>query len=177
MSSEGLQEERSVQELYRRPGFLIRRAHQISVSMFLEECADLGITTTQYGAMVILRARQDLDQVGLARLVGIDRSTAALVLGKLETVGFVVRGTDPADKRRKVLLLSRKGHEALDRASEPARRAQERALSVFTPRQAELFLNLLSRFVTAFNEDARAPITSHELDETRQRQRRKSIKA
>ena len=76
------QVERSLDELYRRPGFLLRRAHQISVALFMEESAGLGLTTTQYGTMVVLRARGSLDQVGIATLVGIDRSTTALVVSQ-----------------------------------------------------------------------------------------------
>lgn len=150
--------ERSLEELYRRPGFLIRRAHQIAVSIFLEESADLGITTTQYGVMVVLRARADLDQVGVATLVGIDRSTTALVVGKLETDGLVERRADPADKRRKVLLLTPAGHEMLERIAEPARRTREREMAAFSARDANRFIDLLQQFVDTFNEHTRAPI-------------------
>ncbi len=148
----------SIEDLYHRPGFLIRRAHQIAVSLFLEETAELGITTTQYGVMVILRARSDLDQVGVAGLVGIDRSTAGLVIAKLEEAGYVVREADPRDRRRKILVLTEQGHAVLDALAEPARRAKQRTLSVFTPRQAEMFIDLLDRLVTALNSSARTPI-------------------
>ena len=100
-------------ELYNRPGFLLRRANQICVSIFLEEAAKLGVTTTQYGAMMVLSSRNDLDQIGLAKLLGIDRSTAALVVSKLEKSGYLARGRDSADRRRHVLLLTREGHDVL----------------------------------------------------------------
>lgn len=147
-----------VEDLYRRPGFLIRRAHQITVSLFLEESAALGITTTQYGALFVLSARQNLDQVGLAQLVGIDRSTTALVVGKLEEAGYIEREEDPTDRRRKLLVLTDLGRQALADLAEPARRSQERALAPFTAKQRDTFLRLLKRFVEAFNEDTRAPI-------------------
>lgn len=144
--------------LYRRPGFLIRRAHQIAVSIFLEEAADLGITTTQYGALVVLSLRNDLDQVGLSTLVGIDRSTTALVVGKLEDSGYLVRKGDPADKRRKLLALTAAGREMLTRVSDPAKRARNRELAVFSDADRETFLRLLETFVGAFNAETRAPI-------------------
>lgn len=148
----------SVEDLYRRPGFLIRRAHQIAVSIFLQETAELGITTTQYGAMVILRARADLDQVGLATLVGTDRSTTALVVGKLEVAGLVERHTDPTDKRRNVLALTPAGHTMLDRLAEPAKRTRDREMAAFSPDDARQFVDLLQKFVDTFNENTRAPI-------------------
>lgn len=150
--------ERSLDALYRRPGFLLRRAHQISAAIFLEETASLGITTTQYGAMVVLRERGSLDQVGIATLVGIDRSTTALVVSKLEEAGYIERRDDEIDKRRKVITLSQAGHAMLDQVAEPAQRARERALEPFSANDAARFLTLLERFVDVFNEQTRAPI-------------------
>lgn len=158
MSETGQTTEQSLDELYRRPGFLLRRAHQISAALFLEEAAGLGITTTQYGTMVVLRARGSLDQVGIATLVGIDRSTTALVVSKLEELGYIERRGDVVDKRRKIITLSAAGHDMLERVAQPARRARERALEPFSPKDADKLLQLLERFVAAFNEQTRAPI-------------------
>jgi DNA-binding MarR family transcriptional regulator len=148
----------SLNDLYDRPGFLLRRANQIAVSIFLEESGDLGVTTTQYGAMVVLRARDNLDQISLAKLIGIDRSTAALVINKLEKAGYVARGRDPNDKRRHVLFLTSKGHDVLDRLSEPAERARVREMSAFTEDESVVFLRLLQKFSATFNSQIRTPI-------------------
>ena len=150
--------DRSLDDLYRRPGFLLRRAHQISAALFLEEAAGLNLTTTQYGALVVLRARGSLDQIGISTLVGIDRSTTALVVSKLEEAGYVERRDDEVDKRRKIITLSLAGHKVLDQVAQPAQRARERALAAFSAKDAAKFLALLERFVTAFNEQTRAPI-------------------
>jgi DNA-binding MarR family transcriptional regulator len=169
LSASSEQDAALLEELYRRPGFLIRRAHQIGVSLFLEEAAPLGITTTQYGALFVLSVRHRLDQVGLAQLVGIDRSTTALVVGKLEEAGYIKREEDPADGRRKLLVLTEQGQQALDALAEPARRSQERALAPFTAKQRETFLRLLERFVNAFNEDTRAPIRTADAKRARKK--------
>jgi DNA-binding MarR family transcriptional regulator len=155
---------RSLTELYRRPGFLIRRAHQIAVSLFLEETAEFGITTTQYGAMVVLRAMPQLDQVSLSRLVGIDRSTTALVVSKLIESGYVNCTTDAKDKRRNLLTLSRSGQNLLRKVTQPAQRARERLLSAFETHEAKLFVDLLERFVATFNAETRAPIVAPLLE-------------
>jgi MarR family transcriptional regulator, lower aerobic nicotinate degradation pathway regulator len=148
----------SLDALYRRPGFLLRRAHQISAALFLDETAGLRLTTTQYGAMVVLRARGSLDQVGIATLVGIDRSTTALVVSKLEEAGYIERRDDVVDKRRKIITLSQAGHDVLDQVTVPAERARQRVLSAFSTKDAAKFLLLLEQFVDAFNEQTRAPI-------------------
>ncbi|MEP7044055.1 MAG: MarR family transcriptional regulator [Dokdonella sp.] len=149
-----------LQDLYGRPGFLLRRAHQISVSLFIEETLAEGVTTTQYGLMCILRARPGLDQISLAKLIGLDRSTTGLVLGKLESAGLIVRRAVAADRRRKQLSLTRKGDAALRRLVEPARRAQEKVLAPFSAAERRQFLALLTKFVGAYNEVVRAPLTS-----------------
>ena len=161
--------DKSLDALYRRPGFLLRRAHQIASGLFLEEAAGLNLTTTQYGAMVVLRARGSLDQVGIATLVGIDRSTTALVVGKLEEAGYIERRDDAIDKRRKIITLSPAGHKVLERVAEPAQRARERALQPFSAKDAAKFLALLERFVNAFNEETRAPIRTHASDKRTKR--------
>ena len=149
-------------ELYNRPGFLLRRANQICVSIFLEEAATLGVTTTQYGAMMVLSSRNDLDQIGLAKLLGIDRSTAALVVGKLEKSGYLARGRDATDRRRHVLLLTRQGHDLLAGLVAPAERARKREMDAFTEIEAQTFLALLKKFVLTFNSQIRTPIHSIE---------------
>lgn len=146
----------SVAALYKRPGFMLRRAHQISVSLFVEECA--GMTTTQYGVLLILRCCEGLDQIGLSKRVGLDRSTTGLVAKKLEDDGLVVRVEDPKDRRRKIIVLTAKGERRLEQIREGAARAQARALSAFTPAEAEHFLVLLGKFVDTFNGVTRAPI-------------------
>src|SRR5881394_146432 len=80
-----------IEQLYRRPGFLIRRAHQIAVSIFIEESGELGITNRQYGILLLLKRQSGIDQITVAKLLGLDRSTTGMVLTKLERDGLVTR--------------------------------------------------------------------------------------
>ena len=48
--------------LWSRPGFLVRRLHQIHVAMFMEELAEDQVTPIQYGVMSILVDKPGLDQ-------------------------------------------------------------------------------------------------------------------
>jgi DNA-binding MarR family transcriptional regulator len=162
-------------QLYRRPGFMIRRAHQIAVSLFLEETGALGITNRQYGIMLVLKAEPGIDQITVAKLLGLDRSTTGMVLTKLEDAGLVGRIVG-ADRRKRSLKLTPAGERMLKRLAEPARRAQERVLSAFTPRERETFLDLLDKFARAFNDTTRVPRVGHDAEgkaATRIRQRRR----
>ena len=148
-------------QLYRRPGFMIRRAHQISVSLFLEETGALGITNRQYGIMLVLKAEPGIDQITVAKLLGLDRSTTGMVLTKLEDAGLVGRVVGTHDRRKRSLKLTPTGERMLKRLAEPARRAQERVLSAFSPRERETFLDLLDKFARRFNDTTRVPRVVH----------------
>lgn len=147
-------------DLYSRPGFLFRRAHQIAVSVFLEETSAQGLTPTQYGALVVLQAGRDLDQASLAKLVGMDRSTTALVVSKLAEAGYVERIEDRNDARRRILVITKAGHNVLKRIAEPVRAAVDRLFEPFTASESKQLVALLQKLVEAFNEDTRAPITA-----------------
>ena len=150
-----------LEELYQRPGFMIRRVHQIAVSLFVEETGKLGVTNRQYGILFVLKHRPRIDQISVANLLGLDRSTTGIVLKKLEGNGLVVRSMGVHDRRRHSLQLTRSGERLLSQLVEPARRAQARVLSAFTPREQTLFLQLLDKFTREFNESTRVPLDPH----------------
>ena len=145
-------------ELYRRPGFMIRRVHQIAVSLFIEETGKLGVTNRQYGILFVLKHRPGVDQISVANLLGLDRSTTGMVLKKLEDDGLVVRSVDARDRRRHSMRLTKSGERLLSQLAEPARRARARVLSAFTAREQTLFLQLLDKFTRAFNGTTRVPL-------------------
>ncbi len=150
-----------LEELYGRPGFMIRRAHQIAVSLFLEQTGELGITTTQYGILFLLRHRPGIDQITVSKLLGLDRSTTGMVLQKLEDAGLIGRRVGSADRRRRTLQLTRAGERMLDRLAGPARAAQERVLSAFDARERAQFLRLLQKFTRRFDDSTRVPLEAH----------------
>ena len=80
--------------LYARPGFLLRRAHQISAAVFEDACRPLALTPAQFGALTVLQAHPGLGQSSLARALGFDKVTVLRVLRGLEARGLVKR--DPA---------------------------------------------------------------------------------
>ena len=150
-----------LQELYRRPGFMIRRVHQIAVALFLEETGRLGVTNRQYGILFVLKHRPGIDQISVANLLGLDRSTTGMVLTKLERAGLVGRSVGARDRRKRSLTLTPAGARMLERLKAPAGRVMERQLAAFTPRERTQFLRMLEKFTRAFNESTRVPLAAH----------------
>jgi DNA-binding MarR family transcriptional regulator len=151
-------------DLYSRPGFLIRRAHQIAVSLFLEETGELRITTTQFGILHLLKHSPGLDQISVAKLLGLDRSTTGMVLAKLEQAGLVGRSVGARDRRRRSLALTAAGEKVFERLRAPARRVMERQLAAFAPCERKLFLQMLEKFTRTFNESTRVPLEVYRED-------------
>ena len=131
------------------------------MSLFLEETGALGITNTQYGILIVLKRQPGIDQISLAKLLGLDRSTTGMVLGKLEKAGLIGRCIGTHDRRRRNLALTRSGKRMLEQLAEPARRAQMHVLSPFTAEEQTIFLALLEKFVGKFNGSTRGPLEVH----------------
>src|SRR5690348_7631649 len=105
-----------MRELYSRPGFLLRRGHQIAVSIFMEECARIGLTPPQHGVLIAAAQHPGLSQSDVARLLGFDRATIGQVLKGLEARGFLRRSSSGANRRNKAVQLTPRGAAALKRA-------------------------------------------------------------
>ncbi len=141
-----------------RPGFLIRRLHQIHLALFAEECSRFGVTPVQFSIMTVAKAQPGLEQVALAQEVGVDRTTLANVLARLETRGLVLRAASPTDRRVKRVSLTRRGSTLLARMTGAAERAHDRTVEALAPEEREAFLTALRRLVSSGNEYGRAPM-------------------
>ncbi|WP_321867822.1 MarR family winged helix-turn-helix transcriptional regulator [Paraburkholderia tropica] len=148
-------------DLYEQPGHLIRRAHQISVSMF-HEVIGPDITPVQYAALRILQDHPDIDQVTLAKYCALDNSTTANLAVRLEEKGLVERLIPPENKRVRLLRLSGAGAELLESLVPSVHELRRRMLLTLSPNEQETFLALLSKFVHINNEKSRAPLRRDE---------------
>lgn len=147
----------SLRSLSKKPGHLIRRCQQIAVSMFLEECSAWDITPVQYAILSALEDYRAVEQIRLAGLVAIDRSTIGSVLGRLEGRGLVVRRPDPADARVRLVSLTRRGQALLAAMEVAVDRAQRRITAPLDATERRLFMGFLRRLADANNEISRAP--------------------
>lgn len=144
--------------LQARPGFLIRRLHQIHVALFLEECASEGLTPVQYSVLTALDQMGAVEQAALSRAVGLDRTNVAEVIVRLERRLFVRRRPSPEDRRMKLAMLTDIGRAALKRVEQSASRAHERTLAALPPERRERFLEDLAALVENSNSMSRSPV-------------------
>lgn len=138
-------------DLHEQPGHLIRRAHQIAVSLFHE---NLGreVTPVQYAVLRALQDKPGIDQMTLAQEIALDTSSTADVAIRLEAKGLIVRELLPRGQRR--LALTPAGQALLGRLV-PGMNAMCRTMlqDMNAHEQAE-FIRLLRKFAHV-NDDGR----------------------
>lgn len=144
--------------LWDRPGFLVRRLHQIHVAMFMEDLGDEQVTPIQYGLLSILVDMPGLDQFSVAEELGIDRANVADVLKRLESRKLVLRVVDPHNKRRKICLPTRAGAAFVEKYRARMQRAQERLIEPLSAQERRTFVELLHKLIEANNVHGRAAL-------------------
>lgn len=130
-----------------RPGYLVRRLHQIHSAIFLEECQEFGITPVQYGLITTLLNNPGIDQVTLGGEVGIDRTNVADVLNRLSERGLVRRERSQTDRRSMVAFLTKEGEAVADKMYDSMRRAQDRFLAPLRPEFRAAFLAMVTELI------------------------------
>ncbi|BAT61443.1 HTH-type transcriptional repressor NicR [Variibacter gotjawalensis] len=132
-----------------RPGFLVRRLHQIHVSLFAELCADAKITPLQFSLLSALSDCLVADQSTLASMIALDRTTTTGALKRLEARGLVRRANSPTDRRAQLCQLTTEGERLLRAMEDAARRAHAETISPLSAKEQEQFVSFLKRIVAA----------------------------
>ncbi|RBP42072.1 MarR family transcriptional regulator [Eoetvoesiella caeni] len=148
------------QGLWSRPGFLVRRLNQIHYAMFFEECKEENVTPVQYGILTVLAANPWLDQTAIGYEVGLDRTTSADVIKRLEEKGLLERRINPMDRRSRQAAVTPEGLRVMALLKQGMARAQQRLLDPLSLRDRKIFMSLLVELVDANNQYGRAVLKS-----------------
>jgi DNA-binding MarR family transcriptional regulator len=133
--------------LVQRPGFLIRRVHQIHTALFQEACASFDVTPLQYSLLSALAGRGVADQTSLAADIALDRTTTTGALKRLEARKLVERTVDGEDRRARACRLTPSGAALLARLEAPAREAHRDTLGSLSKKERALLIALMQRMV------------------------------
>ena len=147
------------EDLSQRPGFLIRRLHQIHLALFAEECSAFDVTPVQYSVLTALVGRPAQDQVALALIVGIDRATLAAVLARLAAKKLIRRSVSRQDRRNKLNGLTEAGRSLLAAMDPLAQRAHGRTIEALPLQARAAFVTAMMQLVEAGNAHGRAPLS------------------
>jgi DNA-binding MarR family transcriptional regulator len=133
--------------IYTKPGFLARQLHRVTAAIFAEETASFGLTGLQYGILNVIDLQPGMDQISVCAALGVDRSTLAGVVDRLEEKGLLKRSTGQTDRRSNALHLTRAGKRILGEAGASANQAEARAFEPLSPAEQRQFTQMLTKLV------------------------------
>ncbi len=94
-----------------------------------------GLTASHEFAMQAID-KGATNAAALARSLGVTRQAAAKTIVNLESLGYLARGSDAADGRRKGLVITAEGRRAIAIGSAAFDRLRERWIETVGPRRA-----------------------------------------
>lgn len=109
-------------------GFLISDVSRLLRRRFDERARLIGVTRTQWRALVTLRRQEGINQGGLAELLEVEPITLCRMIDRLEEAGHVERRRDPADRRAWRIFLTDRSRPLIDELRVIADELSEHAL-------------------------------------------------
>jgi len=145
-------------DLHSSPGPLIRRFHQIGLSIFAKEFKHTDTTPLQFSILWTLNLNPDIDQITLAQMVALDRTTCSNIVSRMEKKGELVRRVNPQNKRAKLVTLTATGKKLLKKVEGSMFKVQNKLLDPLSSKEKKIFLTCLQKLVDSNNELSRAPM-------------------
>ena len=142
----------TLDRLARSPIHLLHRAGQCAEDLFHAEIKDRDLTPRQLAVLLAVARTEGLSQTGLVARTGIDRSTLADIVRRMQKKGLLQRRRAKEDARAYAVRLTEEGRRTL-RAAEPvAKRVDARILEALPVRQRGQFIAELTAIVAAFEK-------------------------
>ena len=142
--------------LEERPGYLIRRLHQIHVALFQDRCAAFDVTPLQYSLLTALAKRGTADQTTLAADIALDRTTTTGALKRLQSRRFVDRTVARHDRRSQTCRLTKAGAALLRKMEKSARAAHLETVADLSKADQRRFIAMMQTIVAARSASAGA---------------------
>jgi DNA-binding MarR family transcriptional regulator len=98
-----------------RLGYLIHDVSRLRRMMFDRALAPLGITRSQWWVLAFVSRRNGSPQTDLANELDLGKVALGGLIDRLESSGFVVRQSDPVDRRVKRVYLTKQAQAFLKR--------------------------------------------------------------
>jgi MarR family transcriptional regulator, temperature-dependent positive regulator of motility len=137
----------SVGQLKRSPMHLLHRASQAVENVFATEIDIERLTPRQLNVLTTVAQNEGLSQTGIVDRTGIDRSTLADIVRRLQQRGLLQRRRTKEDARAYAVKLTDAGRRVL-RAAEPlAKRVDRRVLDALPANRRDEFITALASII------------------------------
>lgn len=132
---------------------LLHRAAQLANDRFSELVGD-SVTLRQFEVLAAIAELPGLSQSELVRLTGVDRSTLADMLNRMERRGWITRTAAPLDGRAHSVRLAATGATILKATTPHAIAANAAVLDLLPRTKRRTFFNILSKLAKLADEAA-----------------------
>jgi DNA-binding MarR family transcriptional regulator len=149
---------REVFRLSRSPSHLLRRAEQFASELFARSELHDGVTLRQTVLMAAIAEAEGASQSDLVRTTGVDRSTLAEMMARMEKKGLIAREAAADDGRAKSVSLTNEGRRRLDAVLPAIREVDRKLLAALAASRRSAFQAILSELAeTADNTMVEEP--------------------
>ncbi len=123
--------------------WLLHRAAQRMHATVGAVAEESGLTLRGHIVMSALHKVSGLTQIELGQTLGMDKSTLAAEIDRLERAGYVTRLPDPRDRRARIPGLTSTGAALRARIADRAGAVEDEAVSAFSAAQVALLREML----------------------------------
>jgi len=131
---------------------LVKRAEQAMVRTKSMALKFVGLTPSQYVALVELEQQPGVTAASLARACLVTPQAMMILLKTMDQQGLITRSAHPRHPNVLELHMTDVGREALREARERVDPIEQRVFSGFSTRDLAAFREYLSRFIEAFEK-------------------------
>lgn len=151
-ASSGKAPSREVFRLSRSPSHLLRRAEQFAAELFARSELHDGVTLRQTVLLAAIAEAEGASQSDLVRTTGVDRSTLAEMMARMEKKGLIARAAAADDGRAKSVRLTAGGRRRLDAVLPAIANVDRSLLAALPASKRTAFQAILAELAEAADE-------------------------
>ncbi|MDH2456483.1 MarR family transcriptional regulator [Corynebacterium bovis] len=139
-------------DLLSSPSFQLERLRRRTRDVVEAQLATKGFNLREYWVLTCLVAGDAASQSALGEVLGVDRSDMVRLVDALEKRNLAKRVKDPADRRRQIISVTKKGRKAHADLRPLVHDAEDAALDESTSKQLK-HLKKLAKSIIAAEDD------------------------
>jgi DNA-binding MarR family transcriptional regulator len=128
-------------------GYCLYKAAMQIKALMDDATGKIGITTHQFGILVLLYETGCVSQIELSHEMQIDQASMVRFLDGLEKVGLIQRQAQPGDRRVKLVDITKKGRQAFKKIKEKRLAIERKFLSKLTSHEQKTVKELVAKII------------------------------
>lgn len=124
-------------------GYAATRASVALKKVFTRHLGPMHLKAVEFSILVLVASNDNVNQKQLSQALDISPPNLAVTLDRMVERGWVARVRSTVDRRSQIVVLTKAGQQLVQRAEKIAATMENEALSVLSPAERLLLLELL----------------------------------